>query len=165
MTGIASFVGLSLVGSSVASAATNSTSLAERLATKFNLKKEDVQSEIETFGKEKHAERIAEVQTKIDEAVASGKLTQAQADLWKKIQDYRQANKPTEEDMVSLKDLSSEEREAKKAEMEQAMATALGTTTEDINNLHTALKDAGINGFGGKHMGGSGHGMRGGMMD
>lgn len=72
-----------LAGVGIASAATDTssgTTLAERIASKFNLSQDDVQAVIDEDREARQAEREAEQKEKLAEAVTNGKLTQEQAD-------------------------------------------------------------------------------------
>ncbi len=95
LTGV-SVTTLGLSGAGVASAhAANGAatqpreSLATRIATKFNLNKDDVQKAIEQYRSEHKADIVAKRTAALQQAVADGKLTQAQADYitnaWKEI--------------------------------------------------------------------------------
>lgn len=108
----------SLLGGSAfaltASAATNSSdSLANKIATKFNINKDEVQKVIDENHEERHAERRAEMQTRLDErltqAVTDGKLTEDQKT---KVLGYV---KSQETFFESLKDDNNTEEERKEA--------------------------------------------------
>lgn len=106
--------GIGILGSGVytaqAVAATDSQddSLASKIATKFNLKKEDVQKVVEEHHSEKRAEHQAEHQKRLEErlsqAVKDGKLTEEQKT---KIIEY---TKTQQSFLESLKDKSEEDR-------------------------------------------------------
>lgn len=93
-------VGLSSLGLMAAASAATSTSgnsLVDKIATKFNLKKADVQAVFDQEHAERDAQRLADIQTKLATAVKDGKLTQAQSDALlakiKEVQSIREANK------------------------------------------------------------------------
>lgn len=106
----------------------NQDGLAARLATKFGLNKEDVSKEIEAYRDEQHAEREAEMKTKLSEAlqkkVDDGTITAEQKTaLEAKLEERRAAHKA---EMEANKDSGTRpsesemetKREAEKAEME-----------------------------------------------
>jgi len=113
-----------LVGTAVVSAATdtsNSGTLVDKIAQKFNLNKADVQAVFDQNRTDHEAQRQANVQTKLDQAVKDGKLTADQESKilakLKELQAQRDADKGT------MKDKTPAERkaamDAKKAELEQ----------------------------------------------
>ncbi len=73
-------------GLGVASAATSTnsstsdTSIVDKIASKFNLNKADVQAVFDADRKAHEADREAEQKQRLADAVSAGKLTQAQAD-------------------------------------------------------------------------------------
>ena len=69
---VASVVGL---GAVKAEGTTGSQNLADKIATKFNLKSADVQKVIDEDHTAHEAERKAEMKTKLDQAVKDGKIT------------------------------------------------------------------------------------------
>lgn len=97
----------------------NQGSMVDRIATKFNLKKEDVQKVFEEQHVANQAQRQKDMQSKIDQAVKDGKITQAQADK------LAAKHKEMAEYMESLKDKTPEERrtamKAKQTEMRKWM--------------------------------------------
>jgi len=98
----------------LASAATTSStsgqSLVDKLASKFNLNKDDVQKVFDEDRSAHEAERAAEVKTQLDQLVKDGKITQAQEDKLiakgKELQTQREANRD------SMKDKTDAERKA-----------------------------------------------------
>ncbi len=98
----------------LASAATTSStsgqSIVDRLASKFNLNKDDVQKVFDEDRSAHEAERTAEVKTRLDQLVKDGKITQAQEDKLiakgKELQSLREANRD------SMKDKTDAERKA-----------------------------------------------------
>jgi hypothetical protein len=69
----------------LASAATDNSSnsgssIVDKIATKFNLDKDDVQAVFDQHRSEKHAQMKADQKERLAQAVNDGKLTQAQAD-------------------------------------------------------------------------------------
>ena len=100
---------ISLVG--IASAATNAkpATLAQELASKFNLKSSDVQAVIDTHKTEEHTYREGLEADRIAAAVKAGTITQAQADaLTSKLAELeagrpRQGTKPTDAERAAMK--------------------------------------------------------------
>lgn len=68
------------VASAMTPTDTNSTSIVEKIASKFNLDKDEVQKVFDEVHEERHAEMQAKQQERLTQAVADGKLTQEQAD-------------------------------------------------------------------------------------
>ncbi len=137
-----------LVGTAAVSAATdstNSSSLVDKIAQKFNLNKSDVQAVFDQNRSDHEAQHQADVKAKLDQAVKDGKLTADQEtkilDKLKELQTQRDA------DRTAMKDKTPEERkaaiEAKKAELEQ-WAKDNGIPTDFLHFLHP-----GGHGFGG----------------
>jgi polyhydroxyalkanoate synthesis regulator phasin len=83
-TAVAAAVVGGVGGAGIASAATNSTngesSIVDKLASKFNLNKADVQAVFDENHKEREAQHEADQKQRLTDAVSNGKLTQAQAD-------------------------------------------------------------------------------------
>lgn len=78
-------VGLAGIGGvGLASAATdsssNGTTIVDKIATKFNINKDEVQAVFDEERNERHAEMQQERQERLAQAVKDGKLTQEQAD-------------------------------------------------------------------------------------
>lgn len=97
----------------VASAATPASggdNLMDKLVSRFNLNKDEVQAVFDEDRDEREAERTQDMADKITEAVTEGTLTQEQADaLNAKIAELREQRKADREQM---KDLSREERQS-----------------------------------------------------
>ncbi len=81
-------IGLAGLGAGVAHAATSSStkadpmsSLVDKIATKFNLNKSEVQQVFDAQKTEMQAQRETEVKADVAKLVTDGKITQAQADL------------------------------------------------------------------------------------
>lgn len=113
----------SFAGVGIASAATNSTSgntLVDRIASKFNLNKSDVQSVFDQFHDEQEATRDKEVKSTLDQAVKDGKLTQDQED--KILAKRTELKNQREADRDAMMDKTEAERksamEAKRTELE-----------------------------------------------
>lgn len=153
-----STIGLAgLAATGMASAATNQSgqdTLVDKIAQKFNLNKDDVQ---QVFN-EQHQAREAEHQAKIserlqklvdDQTITPDQKTAIEAKL-KELHDQHEANKD------SLKDLTPEERKAKREQARQDLENWANEQGLDLTKLR------GI--FQGPHMGpgGPGHGPEGG---
>lgn len=131
-------------GAGIASAATSSStgesSIVDKIASKFNLKKADVQAVFDENREARQAEREANQKQRLADAVTAGKLTQAQADhvtsALNEIKTLRGTTAP--------KDLSQDVRDQIKDKMD-----TLHDWAKD-NNID--IKDV---------MGGNGGGMRG----
>ncbi len=72
--------GVGLASAATTTSTDGSTSLVDKLATKFNLKKADVQAVLDADHQARDAEREAAQQKTLADAVTAGKLTQEQAD-------------------------------------------------------------------------------------
>lgn len=129
VTGAASTIGLSsVIGMGVASAATTDSSsdssggmsgLIDKLATKFNLNKNDVQAVFDEDHAIHEAEMKKNIQARLDQAVADGKITNAQKTL------IVNKQKEMKTFMDSLKDKTSDERDAAmKQKMDEVKAWA-----------------------------------------
>lgn len=85
-------------------------SLIDKLVSKFNLNKADVQKVFDEERTERDAERAAQIKTKLDSLVKEGKITQDQEDKLlakaKEIQSQREANRD------AMKDKTNAERKA-----------------------------------------------------
>lgn len=68
------------VASAMTPTDTNSTSIVDRIASKFNLNKDEVQKVFDEAHKERYTEMQAKQQERLEQAVTDGKLTQEQAD-------------------------------------------------------------------------------------
>ncbi len=142
---IVAISGLSLVGvGGVVSAASRNldenpdSGLAQRLATKFNLNKDDVSSELSSYRQERDAARESEMKQKLEESlqkkVDEGKLTSEQKtallskleELHKKHQEARESgSEKSEEDRKT-------EREAERSELESWASEQGISDLEDI---------------------------------
>lgn len=83
----------SVLGLATASAATNNSgndTLVDKLATTFNLNKDDVQKVFDEERKANEAERQAKVEERLDQAVKDGKITEEQkAKILAKIEEMK----------------------------------------------------------------------------
>lgn len=128
------------VGGVVSAASKNlDDSLAQRLATKFNLNKDDVSAELSSYRQERDAARESEMKQKMEESlqkkVEEGKLTSEQKTaLLSKLEEL---HKKHEESRESGEDKSEEER---KTEMETERAELESWASEQgISDLDDIL--------------------------
>lgn len=114
------------IGSTVSAA--NSTngadSLVDKMATKFNLNKDEVQAVFDENRSEKESERSQKINDSLAQAVKDGKLTQEQADaLTSKIKELKESFDSKRQE---FQDLSEEDRksamESKRTELEKWLA-------------------------------------------
>lgn len=102
---------LGLGGASIASAATSGhDGLIDKIATKFNLKKEDVKALFEEDRAARDAERTAEVETQLAKLVTDGKITAEQKD--KLTSKRKELEAQREADRASMDGKTDEERKA-----------------------------------------------------
>jgi polyhydroxyalkanoate synthesis regulator phasin len=106
--GASSVVGMGLAHAATTSA--NQDSLVDKIASKFNLNKSDVQKVFDDDRTAHQAEREHKMKERLDQAVKDGKLTQAQADKLiakhEELEATRQANRD------AMKDKTEAERKA-----------------------------------------------------
>jgi hypothetical protein len=95
-------IGVGALGVGVANAAastsgTTGTSIVDKIAAKFGLKKADVQAVFDQDHADHEATELTDLQTKLKTAVTDGKLTQAQSDAivteFKSLESSRHANR------------------------------------------------------------------------
>lgn len=149
IAGAATLVGLATVTGAAFAATQSSTAsqqtLADKIATKFNLNKDEVQKVFDEDRADHLAQRQADIKTKLDQAVTDKKITQAQEDQiiakMKELDSFRDT-------MKDKTDTAS--RDAMKAKMDEFKKWL------DDNNI--SLKDLGV----GPGFGHGGHHMRGG---
>lgn len=103
-----------VMGPGLASAATNSSGpsdgLIDKIATKFNLNKNDVEAVFEEEKTEREVERQQDVGERLTELVAEGKLTEDQKS--KILAKQAELKAQMEEERETLKDKTQEERRA-----------------------------------------------------
>lgn len=129
IAGIATTIGLASLGAGVANAATSTSdtdtnpmsSLVDKIATKFNLDKTQVQQVFDEQKTEMDAEREQKAKEDLAQLVTDGKLTQAQSDA---ITAKRaELDKTREANRDSMKDKTADERktamEAERTALEQ----------------------------------------------
>lgn len=115
--GLASATGIGIASAATATNTSDSSSLVDKLASKFNLKKSDVQSVFDQDRSEREAEREARLETELTQAVTDGKITSAQKDtILAKHKEVKAAMEATKD---SMKDKTATER---KAAMDQRRA-------------------------------------------
>lgn len=122
---------------------TSSTSLVDKIAQKFNLKKSDVQAVFDQDRQEHEAQHQQQLKTRLDQAVKDGKLTQDQEDkLIAKL-------KELDSNRDSLKDKTPEERHAAmKSKMDE-----FKQWLKDNNISEDLVHPAGMRGHGGPQEG------------
>ena len=79
-TVLAGVSGASIVSAATDNSSTSGTTLVDKIASKFNLNKSDVQAVFDADRKDHETQREADIKDKLATAVKDGKLTQAQAD-------------------------------------------------------------------------------------
>lgn len=87
------------------------SSLVQKITQKFNLNQDEVQAVFDEDRQEHQAAMQAQFMSKLDQAVAEGKLTSTQRDLIMAKREELQANREASKD--SLKDLTEAERRTK----------------------------------------------------
>lgn len=129
------------VASAMTQTDTNSTSIVEKIASKFNLNKDEVQKVFDEVHEERHAEMQERQQERLTQAVTDGKLTQEQADH------ITAATKEISELMQQAK--SSDTNETVRAEVREKVAALRDWAKEnDVD-----MKYIGHGGRGGHHGG------------
>lgn len=117
VAGILTTIGVGgVVGSGLVSAQSNqgsgksSDSLVQKIATKFNLNKDDVQSVFDADKSEHDAEMDQKMSEKLDSLVSEGKITSEQKDKIIAKRDELKAQR--EANRAAMKDKTAEERKA-----------------------------------------------------
>lgn len=138
IAGVAAAIGLSGIGAGVAHAATNSStntdpmsSLVDKIATKFNLNKSDVQQVFDQQRTEMQAQQDQKVKDDLAQLVKDGKLTQAQSDAITakraELEKTREANRTT---MQSMSDTDRKAAMDKQKSELEAWANQQGIDTQ-----------------------------------
>ena len=141
--GIASVVGVG----TVAAQESGSTSLADRIATQFNLNKDEVQKVIDEDRDARHAEMQQRAEERLQEAVDAGKLTAEQKDkIVAKMQELHEKREAQRDEFQSM--TRDERRAAIQAQREE-----LEQWAQD-NNIPVQYLMFGGRGHGGPGMGG-----------
>ena len=143
------------------------------LATKLGVEEDAVQSAITATREEFRAERQAELEQQIADAVTSGGLTERQADIIAAMQEIREEKRNDladlsaeerqalrEERRSNFADLSTDERDALKEELHSERQTeiiaalaekGISVTAAELDELHETLEELGIRKSGGHH--------------
>lgn len=115
--GIATVVGVGTVGAQTQTGQT----LADKIATKFNVNKNDVQQVIDQDHEDHRTQMEQKYETRLQQAVTAGKLTTEQKD--KLIAKHKELESSRQADRESFKNKTEAERkaamDAKKAELEK----------------------------------------------
>ncbi len=113
------------VGGVVSATSRNSEDdIAQRLATKFNLNKDDVSAELNSYRQERDAAKESKMKQKLEESlqkkVDEGKLTSEQKSaLISKLEELRQKQKESRENSTDISEEDRKtEREAEKSELD-----------------------------------------------
>ena len=160
LSGIMAFQGATVY------AATPANTVFEKVLEKLGIKNvtaDQLKTAVETSRDEV---RTTEQETRLSEALAAKKLTQAQVDLAKKLFTVRE--KQRDEMRTKMEAMTDAEREALRGTRpmqadKDAVAKELGISLTDLTNLETALREANVVPMQGRGMG-MGKGMGGGMM-
>ena len=155
----AATIGIAGLGAGVAQAATSSdsttntnpmSSLVDKLATKFNLNKTEVQAVFDEQKATMNAERETKVKAEVAKLVTDKKITQAQADLIDAKRAELEKERETNKD--SFKDLTQTERKAKMDERKatlEAWAKENGIDTQYLRYVQGGGRGHGPGGHGG----------------
>lgn len=149
--GVISTVGLgSLASVGMASAANNSSgssNLVDKIATKFNVNKDEVQKVFDENRAAHEAEHQTKVNERLQKLVDDGTITAAQKTAIeakiKELKADREANKDT------MKDLTEEQRKAKMDEHKAALEAWAKTQGLDLSKLKGVFMGSGHRGPGG----------------
>ncbi len=129
---------------------TEANSIVAAIAQKFNLNQADVQSVFDEQRSKHQAERKAEIETKLTQAVADGKITEAQKQA---ILTHFTQMKDDRPNMGEFKNLTEEQRQSRMEEKKKEMDSFLsqnGLTQETLQEIMGGPK--GFGGMGGKRM-------------
>ncbi len=166
VTAAVAAIGLGALGAT-ASAQTDSggTTLVDKIAQQFNLKKEDVQKVFDQHKTERRATMEARYEERLNQAVKDGKLTEEQKtkilakhkELMKEIEADREANKGKREDFQNKTEAERKAlMEQRKAEMDKKKSEI--EAWEKENNIPTGYLMFGGGQGGMRGPGGPGHG-------
>ena len=126
--------------------ATGANSLVAAIAQKFNLNQTDVQAVFDEQRSKHQAEMKAQMETKLTQAVADGKITEAQKQAILAHHTQAKENRP---DKAEFKNLTEEQRKAKMDQKKTEMDSFLsqnGLTRETLQEI------MGHKGMGGRKM-------------
>ncbi|MDB5183053.1 MAG: hypothetical protein JWO47_837 [Candidatus Saccharibacteria bacterium] len=135
-------IGVGALGVGVANAATSTTgttetSIVDKIAAKFGLKKADVQAVFDQNRADHEASRLTKLQTKLKAGVTAGTITQAQSDAivaeFKSLQTTRDANRGKMSTMTAAERKAA--REAEKTAFDKWVSDNK-IPTEYANMLH-----------------------------
>ena len=140
-------MGLAHAATSTTNGTNPQQSIVDKLTSKFNLKKDDVQKVFDEEHTTREAERTAKTKDKLDALVKDGKITQAQEDKLIAKADEMRANHETNRE--AMKDKTMDERKA-------AMQTERDAYKKWLSDNSIAEE------YGRMIMGGHGHGGPGG---
>lgn len=127
--------------------ANGSNSLVAAIASKFNLNQADVQSVFDEQRSKHQAERKAEIETKLTQAVADGKITEAQKQAIITHFTEMKEDRPSKEEFQNLTEEQIKAKmEARKAESD-AWLSQNGLTHEKLQEIMGGPK-----GMGGRKM-------------
>lgn len=102
--------GFFLVGTASADSSRQRTSIIERIASRFNLNKNDVQSVFDEQRKAHQEEMTKQLETRLSEAVSKGTITEEQKSLI--LTKHEELQKEREADLEARHDMTPEERRA-----------------------------------------------------
>lgn len=161
LSGIMAFQGASVY------AATPANTVFEKVLEKLGIKNVTADQLKTALDTSRDEVRKTELETRLSEAVTAKKLTQAQADLAKKLFTVRETQRETMR--TKMEAMTDAEREALRGTRpmqadKDAVAKELGISVTDLTNLETALREADVVPIGGRGMGkgmGEGRMMRG----
>jgi len=126
--------------------------IVQRIAERFGLNPDEVQDEFQTMHEEHKAEREAQHNAHLDQLVSEGVLTQEEREELEAMHESHMA------DRYDWKDMTAEERMAKRKEQRTEMEAWATENGIDLSELHP--KGQGMGKMGGRH-GGDMHGFGG----
>lgn len=142
--GIAGVGGVGVASAATSSDSSTSTSIVDKIATKFNLNKSDVQAVFDADRTDHQAEMQAKMAERLAQAVTDGKLTQEQADyITNALKDIQSLMGTASPD-----DASDDTRDEIKTKME-ALRTWATDNNIDTKYIGGMMHGGGHGGFGG----------------
>lgn len=135
-------IGTSLATTNFVSAqnTTGSNSLVAAIAAKFNLNQSDVQAVFDEEHQKRETEMKQQMEAKLTQAVADGKITEAQKQaILKKFAEMKN-NRPNPDE---FKNLTQEQRKAKMDEKKKEMETWANQNGIDLQTLQGLIGHAG----------------------